>query len=197
MECIHGDQQGGTGKKSKNLHVLVCAKSLCKFTIQAFENCVVREWNLSYDCLSGVAARAKLRQLKETDPKFWTELTTKQPEDCVPNEDIPQPEDFVDNDTGLLDDSDIPIEIAVNEMISETHVMKKVSRKGYRVIDGGILVADTLAEGFDDERETKPIDVDDGDKQLGRGKRIKRPNQLYSTKTFWMHGGDNDSSDSS
>ena len=33
--------------------------------------------------------------------------------------------------------------------------------------------------------------TDGGDKELGRGKRLKQVNRLYSAKTFWMHGDDN------
>jgi hypothetical protein len=43
---------------------------------QAFEKSEVRQWNLSFDCLTSVAARARLRNLKETDLEFWKELTT-------------------------------------------------------------------------------------------------------------------------
>src|SRR6266540_1116773 len=43
---------------------------------QAFEMCEVRGWNLSYACLTGYAARSKLRELRDTDPKFWDKLTS-------------------------------------------------------------------------------------------------------------------------
>jgi hypothetical protein len=37
--------------------------------------CRVKDFNLSYDCLTGYAVRDKLRNLKKTDPEFWKELT--------------------------------------------------------------------------------------------------------------------------
>ena len=37
--------------------------------------CHVKEFNLSYNCLTGYAVRDKLRNLKKTDPEFWKELT--------------------------------------------------------------------------------------------------------------------------
>ena len=33
--------------------------------------CMVREWDLSYECLESRKARQALRELKETDPEFY------------------------------------------------------------------------------------------------------------------------------
>ena len=49
--------------------------------------------------------RAKLRQLKETDPEFWKELTSKYAEELASPENVPQPEDDAE-DLGIQDDSD-------------------------------------------------------------------------------------------
>lgn len=118
-----------------------------------------------------MAARVKLCQLKETDNEFWMELTTRLPEDCIPDENILQPEDSLAEDTdGLLDDSDIPIRIVVETIAGTWSQGGEDCREGYKVVGGGILVADTLAEEFDDKEVIKPIDVDDGDKDLGCGK---------------------------
>lgn len=54
--------------------------------------------------------RAKLRQLKETDPEFWKELTSKYAEELAPPENVPQPEDDAE-DLGTLDDSDVPLKV--------------------------------------------------------------------------------------
>lgn len=158
--------------------------------MQAFEHCVVKTWNLSYDCLTGVAVCAKLRELRETEPEFWMELTTKQSQDCIPAENTLQPEDLLIDDAGL-DDSDIPIGIIVDESIARGGH----DRDGYKVVDGGAFIADTLAEEFDNVEASKPSVVDDGDKELGRGpgKRIKQRNWRYDSKSFWMHGNDSDS----
>jgi hypothetical protein len=102
-----------------------------------------------------VAARAKLHQLKEMYYEFWKELTTRRPEDCVPDENVLQPEDsLVEDADDLLDDSDIPIRIAI-----EAIVENKGCIDGYKVVDGGTLVADTLAEMFEEEEAVKPINV--------------------------------------
>jgi hypothetical protein len=149
--------------------------------MQAFEKCEVREWNLSFNCLTSVAARARLRNLKETDPEFWKELTSS--ENRVPPENDPQPEDIVDSENGSVeDDSDVPLQVLIQELTE-----KKV-RKGFAINDMGALVADSDAERFEST-------VDDGNdnvvEDLGRGKRHKHPNRLYNNNTFWCHDDDN------
>ncbi|KAG1783144.1 hypothetical protein EV702DRAFT_931796, partial [Suillus placidus] len=42
---------------------------------KAFEMCTIRGFNLLFECLVGFQARDRLRNLKNTDPKFWKELT--------------------------------------------------------------------------------------------------------------------------
>jgi hypothetical protein len=95
----------------------------------------VRQWNLSFNSLTSVAARARLRELKETDPEFWRKLTNHTAENLIPAENKPQPEDEVDpEDSDImvddLDDSDVPIRVLVEELI-EKNVCK------------GFMVADT------------------------------------------------------
>jgi hypothetical protein len=152
---------------------------------QAFEMCVVREWNLSYSCLTGYAARSKLRGLRESDPEFWDELTSKKCEG-IPPEDVPQPEDIApaqDVDSGI-DDSDVPVQSLVNNILH-----KKMS-KGYTILPDGGIEANAEAERFSDVDE---VAVDDGtvDKELGRGKRKRKPNTRYTS--FWRHNDDSDS----
>jgi hypothetical protein len=143
--------------------------------VQAFEMCVVREWNLSYSCLTGYAARSKLRGLHELDPKFWDELTSKGFKAVVPPENVPQPEDTVPEGDGHggIDDCDVPIHSVIDNIIH-----KKVP-KGYVIIpDHGGIEANADAENF--------YDVDEvGEEELGRGKRKRQPNTRYST--FWHH----------
>jgi hypothetical protein len=152
---------------------------------QAFEKSEVRQWNLSFDCLTSVAARARLRNLKETDPEFWKELTSS--ENLVPSENDPQPEDIVDPEENLVeDDSNVPLGVLIQQLTE-----KKV-RKGFTINDMGALVADSEAERFEGTSETVDGGDDNVDKELGRGKRQKHPNQLYNNNTFfWCHDDDN------
>jgi hypothetical protein len=151
---------------------------------QAFEMCAVRDWNLSYSCLTSYAARSKLRGLRESDPEFWDELTSKKLGERVPPEDMPQPEDTLptpDND-GSLDDSDVPVHSVINNIIH-----KKVP-KGYAILPDGGIEANAEAERFGDADETVVNESIDGvDKDLGRGKRKRKPNTRYNTSTFWRH----------
>lgn len=152
---------------------------------KAFEKCIARQWNLSYDCLTGVAMRCELRELRDNDPKFWEELTTKKTQ--VPPESVPQPEDEdMDlEDVEPLDDCNVTLQAVIEEIV------KGKVRKGYVKVGGQGFVADTVAEGFDDEPTMvdKPVG-DEGGTELGRGKRRKWANQLYDTKSFWRHNLD-------
>ncbi|KAG6914641.1 hypothetical protein DXG01_016182 [Tephrocybe rancida] len=78
---------------------------------KAFELCTVRGWNLSYTSLTGVAARAKLCELKHSDPEFWEELTGSGTDDALPLLEDEQPEDLDLLDEGPEDNSDIPISL--------------------------------------------------------------------------------------
>ena len=98
----------------------------------------------------------------------------------VPSENIPQPEDTMpapDEEDGL-DDSDVPIQSVINNIIHKT------VPKGYAISPNGSIEANTEAEGFSD-RET--AGNDGVDKDFGRGKRKCMPNSRYSASTFWRH----------
>jgi hypothetical protein len=126
--------------------------------------------------------RAKLRQLKETDPEFWKELTSKYAEELAPPENVPQPEDDAE-DLGTLDDSDVPLKLLTRELTDQGTVTQTT---GYIISEGGAIVSNSLAEQF--EEEDVLTNTDDCDKERGRGKRVKQTNRLYSSQTFWMHG---------
>ena len=136
--------------------------------------------------MTSVATRARLRNLKETDPEFWRELTSNENE--VPSENEPQPEDIVDSEKNLVeDDSDVPLGVLIQELT------KKKVRKGFAINDMGTLVADSEAERLEST-------VDDGndnvDKELGRGKRQKHLNQFYMyNNLFWRHNDNGNHTD--
>lgn len=134
--------------------------------------------------MTGVAARSKLRDLRESNPEFWDELVNT----SAPDENMPQPEDD-EPSSGTSDDVDVPIEVLVKNMI------KKNPPKGYVILPDGGMEANTAAETFEDHGDNEvesghgePLTMD-----LGRGKRKKKPNTLYNQSSFWRH---NDSSDS-
>ena len=50
--------------------------------------------------------------MKDSDPEFWKELTSKRPQDLVPDEEEAQPKDDEPIDDEILmagDNSDIPV----------------------------------------------------------------------------------------
>ena len=75
--------------------------------------------NLSFDCLTSVAACARLHNLKESDLEFWKELTSS--ENPVPSENDPQPEDIVES--LVEDDSNVPLGVLIQQLTE-----KKVCR---------------------------------------------------------------------
>ena len=122
--------------------------------------------------------RAKLRQLKETDPEFWKELTSKYIEELAPPENVPQPEDDAE-DLGTLDDSDVPLKVLTRELTAQGTVTQTT---GYIISEGGTIVSNSLAEQF--EEEDVWANTDGGDKELGRGKRLKQANAFTARRLF-------------
>jgi hypothetical protein len=122
--------------------------------------------------------RAKLHQIKETDPEFWKKLTSKYAEELAPPENVPQPEDNTE-DLGTLDDSDVPLKLLTWELTDQGTVTQTT---GYIISEGGAIVSNSLAEQF--EEEDVLTNTDDGDKEHGRGKHLKQTNHLYSLQTF-------------
>lgn len=145
--------------------------------MQAFKNCIVKDLNLSYDCLTGTAVRSKLRNLWDTDPIFWEELTLRDPEMLLPSENILQAEDEHDNTLNNVDDSDVPIGAVIKNIVTD------VAPWGYGVGIRGGFEAEAAAERFEDkpipEIIINGITADTAGKELGCGKRCKQPNWLY------------------
>jgi hypothetical protein len=89
----------------------------------------VRTWDLSYKTLTRVAARSYLRDLKNTNSKFWDELTSNLEENLTPD-DIAQPEDEKsDHDGGGVDDSDIPTCVVIQAVVQGSDKVKGSSTK--------------------------------------------------------------------
>jgi hypothetical protein len=180
--------------------------------VQAFEGCVVREWNLSYACLKGYAAREALRNLRTTNVEFWEELTRLESnENRLPKsdeilyEDIEPDASLEDNDA---DDSDLSIKTLINVMVKNDLPAGVGTRKS------GALTSIVEAENSDVvDIPLEPIECVEkknrGEKSIdesrvqgwiegpssGRGKRKKVANKLY--EQFWRHNDDDDADDDS
>jgi hypothetical protein len=87
-----------------------------------------------------------------------------------------------DIDNGLQDDSDVPVHAVID------HIIKNIAPTGYVIGVGGGFEAEAEAESL----EAAPLKEIDGvgDKELGRGKRRKHANRLYSNLNFWRHNDD-------
>lgn len=141
----------------------------------------MRKWDLSFETLTGVTARAHLRELRKTNPEFWKELTSSDFDNHLPPEDVQQPEDRLDNEEPHgMDDSDVPNHVVVQSVMNPSTDVQS----GYELSEDGGLVSSrsTMAEGYDDNGSNGvAVDVVD-DKEMGRGKRRKASNQR-----FWKH----------
>jgi hypothetical protein len=148
---------------------------------KAFEMCQTKEWNLSYNCLTGFATCERLRNLKADDPEFYDELMAN----CIPKETTEYPEDdemLTKDEEG--DDSDLPIAMVVAHAVD-----LDVAAAVVETADGN-LASNTLADGFDNDNiefmgETEEVDPIAFER--ASGKRKVRKNPLYSSDAFWRH----------
>ena len=106
----------------------------------------------------------------------------------LPPEDMPQLEDQEagDWDTGV-DDSDVPIKVVIDNIVND------VVPEHYMANCTGGFEGKGDGDGFGDRAPLEIDVIDDGKKELGRGKRSKQANRLYLD--FWRH--DSSTSDSS
>ena len=109
----------------------------------------------------------------------------------LPPEDIPQPEDqdAGDWDVGVAsDDSDVPIKVVIDNIVND------VVPEHYMANCTGGFEGKGDGDGFGNRAPLEIDVIDDGKKELGRGKRSKQANCLYLD--FWRHdSGTSDSSD--
>ena len=154
--------------------------------------CKVQEWSLSYEFLTGVQARSKLQELKNTDLEFWKELTTRWSKDIVPPEDVKQPKDKESTLTCDMienDDSNVPISAIVGMMLEGSSPSRFSAQE-----DGGMMcIAD--AECADDVNVMSSLDKkhDSVPEDMGQGKCMNTANRLYKLNHFWRH--DDESTD--
>jgi len=159
--------------------------------------CRVKDFNLSYDCLTGYAIRDKLCNLKKTDPEFWKELTSP----SVPkpmNEDQTFEEDNVDGpDETHDDDSDLPCN-AIVACVTGSSLPKNIAS----TVDGDLVSAAQAeqidGDGIDEESGDLPWAVPPAAVEVfSPGKRKRQANMLYKADMFWRHHDDKDPNDDS
>src|ERR1700732_3449514 len=109
--------------------------------------CCTGNFNMSYESLTGYDARQKLRDLKKTDLEFWDQLTRK----AVLEVDIPAKECIAENedaaDTLFEDDSDLPCDTIIANVLG-------FQPAGVKSTAAGDMVSTAAAESLDaDEME--------------------------------------------
>ena len=108
-------------------------------------------WNLSYTCLTSFDMRQALRNIKDTNPDFWNELTIKRPEDLplldetkiTPEDESLLTAELEDED---LDDSEVPMKA----MIASLDTTGNKLPKGIAPCEGGSLMTVHAAESLDE-----------------------------------------------
>jgi hypothetical protein len=160
--------------------------------------CRTGKFNMSYESLTSYEARQKLRDLKETDPKFWDQLTQK----AAPDVDIPAnkhiAEDEDATDPLFEDDSDLPCDAVVANVLGSQPAGVRLTTSG----DMTSTAAAELLKPYRTDMVSDDVEVEGKDVAasvvelgtLGRGKRKRTANRLYDSKSFWRHN-DRDTSD--
>jgi hypothetical protein len=152
--------------------------------------CRTKEYDLSYECLTGYVVRDRLRNLKKTDPEFWNELTAASVPEPT-NKDHTFEEDNMDTpDTRFDDDSNLKCDTII------AGVTGSDLPEGVLLTEDGDLVSVVQAESMEDningEFSEPPSDVQLAAEELGPGKRKRRANTLYNSNIFWRHHDNED-----
>ena len=108
--------------------------------------------------------------MKET---IWKELATeKTPE--LPAKNIKLPEDKLDEDEDALDNSELPLSVIIEAIAGGQ------CPEGFAVCPAGGLMSVVDAERLDiDVEDPKEFTENVENTELGRGKRIRKANNLY------------------
>ena len=148
--------------------------------------CTAGQFNLSHSSLTSFDAREKLRNLRITDPVFWTELTAGQAP--VIAEDAEVDEDHEPVEPEDEDDSDLSCDVVVASAVSG-----KVPAGACCKVTGKLASA-AAAESLEYMSEERPgwASKEEGlgtvqGSSRGAGKRQVRANKHYTGDKFWHH----------
>jgi hypothetical protein len=164
---------------------------------QAFELCVVRNWNLSHEKLRSYEMQERLRELRVKNDPLWIELNRVNDRQMRPSTGAIVLEDVVmDADDEGMDDSVVNLK----DVLAETHRKAPSARRQKRVSTSknGGLQSSVDAENIDEvplatvmEAKVAGDAATAGDS--GRGKRKRVANRLYSLADFTQHWDGNGS----
>lgn len=149
--------------------------------------CHVRGFNLSYQSLTSYSAREKLRNLKQDNPEFWNELTCQNQDQMKDGDDIETLGDegeLGSPDGVVLDDTDVSCSSVIADMLSG--IIRAGNEKPFGALTSN-GEAETMEFMVDTAAEVKDnVDDNTDTADLGRGRRKKKANSLYS-HSFWRH----------
>lgn len=137
--------------------------------------CRVGEFNLSHTSLTSVAALTALRELPNTNPTLYHEISGKSDEPTGNAE-----KDFDEIENEPMDSSNIPVEVIIAQVIDNS----LVGVQGFKVSGDGSVMRTGVAE------ETEVVLADEtvgGDVTLGRGHRTKVVNTKYNSAMWEQH----------
>jgi hypothetical protein len=139
---------------------------------------------LSYESLTSREARQVLRDLPETRPAFFAELTQPSRRRQAPIlKDVEVTEEDADPYEDTEEDSEVPLAVLIDRIHNPSQ-----GSHGYKTDDDGRLVPIAEAEQAFVE-EAGEISVEQTEAEQGRGKQKKTANTMYSEDAFkWWKG---------
>jgi hypothetical protein len=143
--------------------------------------CKIHDWNLGWEVIGNHIAFAKLREIKETDPKRYKKIEGGMAPPTLNNKQEEDDECLIEDE--FDDDCDVPIKKAVNAIVT-----------GEDSTDGTVTF-----DSSGNLRAVADAETTEGDEELAvsreqenrRGKRMKRTNPRYSAN-FIRHWDEDD-----
>jgi hypothetical protein len=140
--------------------------------------CRISEFNLSQTSLTSPVTLTALRELPNTNPTLYREITGGKGDESADLE-----KNFIEGNDDLVEDgTDIPVDVIVAQIISGNSILVE----GFKCDNEGVIVRTGVAE------ETEVVHdefVSNGDSikaaPLGRGHRAKLVPSRYGTNAAW------------
>jgi len=140
--------------------------------------CRVGTFNQSHASLTSPEALTALRKLATSNPALYKEFTSSTHNNTA-GEDT-EPDYFAElEDSGVVDESDTPVDVAIEHIIDES----ASAPRGFLLREDGSLAHSGRVEDPDDVDETHASDEEVEDPipepVLGRGQRKKKVSERY------------------
>ena len=141
--------------------------------------CRAGEFNMSYESLTGRAARQTLQDLQDTDAEFLAEL--RRPQSCVLPPILSHDEALLEDSEELEldipgDDSAVPLEVVEDDVHGN---FSTEPDQAFVMGQDGLIPATEAEETLVEEVGGEVLDTTAAMEQEGRGQRKKIKNRLY------------------